>query len=269
MARKRMIDPNIWQSEDFGKLSNLAKIVFIGLFSLADDEGRGKANPMLLKSMLFPYNEKLRSADVEVALSEISRNMSTIFYSYNETWYYSLLSWNVFQKIDKPSESQIIAFDENNKDIRRLFDEGSTNASRGVAPNRKEENRKEIEIENEKKRIEVKRIYNEFCTNLPQVQKITEKRESAIDRYLKEFTLEQFEEICKIANKSKFLTGNNDRHWKADFDFLMRIDKSTNILEGKYNNSKGTIDDFKELMEKARLEDEQAGDNNANNPFSW
>ena len=35
MARKRMIDPSIWQSEDFGKLSTLAKIVFIGLFSLA------------------------------------------------------------------------------------------------------------------------------------------------------------------------------------------------------------------------------------------
>ncbi len=34
MARKRMIDPNIWQSEDFSKLSTLGKLVFIGLFSL-------------------------------------------------------------------------------------------------------------------------------------------------------------------------------------------------------------------------------------------
>lgn len=34
-----MIDPNIWQSEDFAGLSTLAKLVFIGLFSNADDEG--------------------------------------------------------------------------------------------------------------------------------------------------------------------------------------------------------------------------------------
>lgn len=54
MARKRMIDPNIWDSEDFGKLSDLSKLVFIGLFSLADDEGRGRCNPGYLKSKLFP-----------------------------------------------------------------------------------------------------------------------------------------------------------------------------------------------------------------------
>ena len=41
MARKRMIDPAIWQSQDFSRLSMLAKLVFIGLFSYADDEGRG------------------------------------------------------------------------------------------------------------------------------------------------------------------------------------------------------------------------------------
>ena len=55
MARKRMIDPNIWQSEDFSRLSTLGKLVFIGLFSLADDEGRGRCNPVYLKSTLFRF----------------------------------------------------------------------------------------------------------------------------------------------------------------------------------------------------------------------
>jgi len=152
MARKRMIDPNIWQSEDFGKLSNLAKIVFIGLFSLADDEGRGRANPTYLKSSLFPYNEGMRSADVEVALSEISRNMSVVFYSCDGSSYYSLLSWDNFQKIDKPTNSKIPAFNEENKEIRRLFGEESTSTSRRLSPNKNriEKNKKEIK-ESEKK----------------------------------------------------------------------------------------------------------------------
>ena len=79
-------------------------------------------------------------------------------------------------------------------------------------------------------------VYNLYCTNLPQVQKLTDKRKKSIDKFLKEFTIEQFEEICKKANISAFLIGDNNRKWKADFDFLMRTDKATNILEDKYNN---------------------------------
>ena len=234
MARKRMVDPNIWQSEDFGKLSNLAKIVFIGLFSLADDEGRGRANPMYLKSNLFPYNEGMRSADIEKALLEISSNMSVIFYSCDGSNYYSLLSWNAFQKIEKPTNSKLPAFDEDNKEIHRLFADSSPKGSRPVVPNRKEENIKEIEY----KRNRIRDIYNLNCPKLPQIQKITDKRKSAIDKFVKEFTEEQFEEICKIANSTNFLTGENENGWKADFDFLLRIDKATSILEGKYKNSK-------------------------------
>lgn len=145
MARKRMVDPNIWQSEDFSKLSSLAKLVFIGLFSLADDEGRGRANPTYLKSSLFPYNEDLRSADIEKTLLEISSNMSVVFYSCDGSSYYELLRWNVFQKIDRPTPSQIPTFDENKVEIRRIFDEPSTSNQRAIVPNRIEKNKNRIE----------------------------------------------------------------------------------------------------------------------------
>lgn len=264
MARKRMIDPNIWQSEDFGKLSNLAKVVFIGLFSLADDEGRGRANPVYLRSTLFPYNEKMRSTDVEVALSEISRNMSIVFYSCDGNNYYNLLSWNTFQKIDKPTDSKIPAFDENDITIRRLFDEDSSKPRRTLSPKRKEDNRKEIE----EKRIRIKDIYNEYCTKLPQVQKLTEKRCQAIDKFLKDFDEEQFTKICIIANSTGFLIGENEKGWKADFDFLMRIDKATNVLEGKYSNKKADkIDGFIDMWKEAKNEEER--DDTGNSSFSW
>lgn len=270
MARKRMIDPSIWINEDFGTLTNLAKLVFIGLFSIADDEGRGKASPAYIKAVLFPYNDDLRVADIEKALSEISSKMSVIFYSCDENKYYTLTSWNKWQKIDKPSDSQIPAYEEDNKDIRLLFDEYSTSPRRIVAPNKNKkriEENKNIKEENRKKVVE---IYNTYCTNLPQVQKLTDKRNKAIDSFLKEFSIEQLEEICKIANISEFLTGNNDRSWKADFDFIMRSDKATAILEGKYSNAKkGGMNDFKELWEEAKKKDEQSGNNTDNNTFSW
>ena len=104
---------------------------------------------------------------------------------------------------------------------------------------------------------------------MPQVQKLTDKRNTAIDKFIKEFTEEQFEQICRIANSTDFLVGKNDKGWKADFDFLMRIDKATNIIEGKYNNTKGGINDFKQLWEEAKKEDEQSGDSTSNNTFGW
>ena len=270
MARKRMIDPNIWQSEDFSRLSTLAKLVFIGLFSLADDEGRGRCNPVYLKSTIFPYEEGIRSADIDKTLSEISSNMSVVFYSCDGSNYYSLYNWNTWQKIDKPSESKLPDYDSHSMERLYIFDECSTNNRRTVAPNKNriEKNKNIKEIED--KRNNIVKIYNTWCPNLPQIQKITDKRKKSIDNFIKEFTEEQFEDICKIANNSEFLTGKNDRNWKADFDFIMRVDKATAILEGKYSQkSRDKMDDFIELWEEARLQDEQTGNNTNNNSFSW
>lgn len=125
MARKRMIDPSIWINEDFGMLSNLAKLVFIGLFSNADDEGRGKANPAYIKAVLFPYNDDLRIADIEKTLQEVSSKMSVIFYSCDENMYYTLTSWDTFQTINKPTKSKIPEFDAQNVNIRRLYYDNS------------------------------------------------------------------------------------------------------------------------------------------------
>lgn len=270
MARKRMIDPNIWQSEDFSKLSTLGKLVFIGLFSLADDEGKGRCNPVYLRSTLFPYDENLKSTDIDKTLLEISSNMSIIFYSNDGSNYYSLYNWSNWQKIDKPSKSKIPDYDE--EIMTRLFDEHSTNTSRILdehsTPN-KNKNKNINRKEKEEKRNKIVELYNSTCTNLPSVQKITDKRSEAIDSFIKEFSENEILEIFNIANNSEFLTGNNDRNWKADFDFVIKPDKATAILEGKYSTSKGGFNDFKDLWKEAVLEDEQTGNCSSDNSFSW
>lgn len=107
MARKRMISPEIWESQNFSALSDSAKIVFISLFSHADDEGRGRAEPSFVKSSTFPYDENRRVADIKSALSEIARSMSVQFYSVNGIEFYFMTSWKRWQKIDKPSKSKL------------------------------------------------------------------------------------------------------------------------------------------------------------------
>lgn len=149
MARKRMIDPNIWQSEDFSKLSNLAKVVFIGLFSNADDYGYGRGNATYIKSTVFPYDDKLRTTDIEKTLQEIASNMSIVFYTSDGSEYYCLTNWDKWQKVDKPQPSRIPRLEDDSTIIRRTFDDCSTNVRRTFSPNRKEENRIEKEKKND------------------------------------------------------------------------------------------------------------------------
>ena len=76
---------------------------------------------------------------------------------------------------------------------------------------------KTIKEEKEIKRKKVVELYNSLCVSLPHIQKVTEKREKAIDNFIKEFSIEQFKDICTKANSSDFLTGINERRLESRF----------------------------------------------------
>lgn len=79
-------------------------------------------------------------------------------------------------------------------------------------------------------------LYNEMCTSLPKVHTVTDKRKKAIQNIIKKFSFEDIRNVFKTTQESDFLTGNNDRGWKANIDFILREDKFVSILEGKYNS---------------------------------
>lgn len=79
--------------------------------------------------------------------------------------------------------------------------------------------------------------YNAICTNLPRVVRLTDKRRRAVRLiYGKGYTPEQLDEVFRKAQASSFCTGLNDRHWKADFDWLLNESNLVKVLEGKYDN---------------------------------
>lgn len=155
MARKRMISPEIWESRSFSRLSDFAKLIFIGLFSQADDEGYGNASPGYIRSKLFPNDEERRLTDIKKALSEIALGMSINFYEVNGDNFYHLTHWSEWQKVDRPTKSRIPKAPNSPHErgkgggmpFREVLDESSTNARRILdepsATNRIEKNRKE------------------------------------------------------------------------------------------------------------------------------
>lgn len=106
MARKRMIDPNFWTSQDVGKLSDRARLLLIGLFSLADDHGKGNGNLTYLRSQIFCYSE-ITVKQVEKLISEIAETINIEFYTVGPNEYYRFINWNKWQYINRPSASTI------------------------------------------------------------------------------------------------------------------------------------------------------------------
>ena len=79
--------------------------------------------------------------------------------------------------------------------------------------------------------------YNAICTSLPKVVRLTDKRRRAVRLiHDKGYTPEQLDEVFRKAQSSSFCTGQNDRHWKADFDWLLNESNLVKVLEGKYDN---------------------------------
>lgn len=85
------------------------------------------------------------------------------------------------------------------------------------------------------------KLYHYICRSLPKVKAITDKRKKAIEKLMKKYTFEDAKEVFTKSEESDFLTGRNDRGWKADIDFIIREDKFLNILEGKYDGKKKSV----------------------------
>ena len=105
--RQRFIWPSIWEDEDFAALCPESRILFIALFSIADDEGRLLANPKHLKSEAFRFDDNMTSEHVLELRNEITSKMhSVLLYSSEGKEYIALLKWKVYQKPKYPRPSR-------------------------------------------------------------------------------------------------------------------------------------------------------------------
>lgn len=84
------------------------------------------------------------------------------------------------------------------------------------------------------------KLFHDRCPSFPRVIKITDKRKTKIRLRFEEmgFSFERLQEVFDKAENSMFLRGDNNRSWKADFDWMMANSQNwVKILEGKYDNS--------------------------------
>ncbi len=80
-------------------------------------------------------------------------------------------------------------------------------------------------------------LYHELCPSFSKVMVISENRKKHIKARWEQHKgdIEVFKIIFQKSESSGFMKGDNDRNWKADFDWMMNETNMAKILEGKYD----------------------------------
>jgi len=107
VARKRMIDPSFWIDEKVGELAFVERLIFIGLWTFADDNGVGRANPKQLKAAILPYDDTFRVSDFEKSLAKIATLKLITLYEIDGQKYYFVNNFKRHQTINKPTPSNL------------------------------------------------------------------------------------------------------------------------------------------------------------------
>jgi hypothetical protein len=68
----------------------------------------------------------------------------------------------------------------------------------------------------------------------PAVRRLTGHRQRQLAARLRENTIDDWRDAMSALEKSRFCKGDNDRGWRADFDFLLQPKSFTKLLEGAY-----------------------------------
>lgn len=132
MPRIRTIKPAFWTDEKLAELPRDVRLLFIGLISaMADDEGRCKGNPRLVKAAVFPLDDDVTALHAEEWLTFLHASGRIQLYDMNGERYVQVVNWSKHQRIDRAQQSQLPAPDSSTI-IPRTVAEVSTNGRRKV-----------------------------------------------------------------------------------------------------------------------------------------
>lgn len=95
MSRIRTIKPGFFRSKSLAACSPHARLLFAGLWTEADDEGRGVAEPRILAAALFPWDAPSDDT-VQGWLDELAPEHITL-YEVRDTRYFQVVRWHEHQ----------------------------------------------------------------------------------------------------------------------------------------------------------------------------
>jgi len=92
MAKGRLINKRIWKSETLMDLTPTQLLLWIGLITTADDQGRGRAHPGLVRSEVFPVRD-IGWDEIATTMQRFAEMGMLILYTDGTTSLYQIANW--------------------------------------------------------------------------------------------------------------------------------------------------------------------------------
>lgn len=218
--------------EELATLSMAHRLLFIGLWTMADREGRLEDRPRRIQAEVFPYEAKI---DVPKLLADLVNDGYVRRYTADGR---SLLDIPGFKKHQRPHHteraSELASYDE-----RSETDVDSPLTHVGNPAGREGNGDKGKEGKGVSARADARLLFdawNEYAPHLPRAVELNEERRRHARARLEERPLEEWVPIIRRLDASEFCRGSTG--WRADFDFLLKPGTAAKVLEGKYDKAR-------------------------------
>jgi hypothetical protein len=104
MPRIRTVKPEMWQDEALGAVSVHARLLFVGLITQADDDGRLRGAPSLIGGSVFPY-DGFQARKIDGWLDELTERSLIVRYEWGDQRFIWIKNWSRHQRINRKTDS--------------------------------------------------------------------------------------------------------------------------------------------------------------------
>ena len=104
MARIRTIKPQFWLNEELGTIPRDARLLYIGLWNLADDRGVFEWKPGQIKIQIFPYDTDISTKNIEKWLENLQKILNITKFKEDGKDYGYIIMFSKHQEIKRPSK---------------------------------------------------------------------------------------------------------------------------------------------------------------------
>lgn len=107
MPRIRTVKPSFWGDEKVSQLSRDARLLLLGLYSFADDEGRFLASHQAITGHVYPNDDDITPAKLKRWLAEIEHMGMVVLYNSGRIRYGAIPKFRDHQRISHPQGSTL------------------------------------------------------------------------------------------------------------------------------------------------------------------
>lgn len=250
MPRARNIKPGFFANEDLAEIEPIGRLLFIGLWTLADRDGRLEDRPKRIKGELFPYD----NCDINALLDDLQKYGFILRYEVEGGKYIQIVNFSKHQNPHPKEPSKDFPVPEGYEQVESR--EKKLQASdKQVAKNadilnpdilNPDINSKELLSSGDDTKVSVQTVvehYHARCPSLQKVKELTPSRRQTINARMRELkTLDALDAFLDRVEKSDFVTGRDGR-WpgKRGVDWIFKQQNFIKILEGNYDNKSSPV----------------------------